>query len=109
MTDANETFEREAELFYASTGMMAPGKDDIYERHTPEERRLAWKCFWQGRHSVPVQDGRYIPEKASRVQFIHEKTGVNFKKGGQCRISNKEAVALSDALGYVTQKEISND
>jgi len=106
MTDISKTFEREAELFYAITGMMAPGKDDILGQHTPEERRLAWDIFWKGRHSVAVQDGRYIPEKAARLQFIYEKTGISFKRGTQCRISNKEAVAISNALGYVTPGEV---
>lgn len=43
-SDANETFERTALLFYADTGMLRPGKDMAAASppHSYEERRKAW-------------------------------------------------------------------
>jgi len=51
--DANEEFERIADLFRADTGMLRPGKSQSPECYVPDEERQArWRRWCDERHAA---------------------------------------------------------
>ncbi len=66
-----ERFEAIARVFYADTGVIAPGKDSPLNDLSPAERRDVW-AHWikTGRNNLAVLD--YIVRLERRIEILEE-------------------------------------
>jgi hypothetical protein len=70
-----ERFERDAELFYRETGLMAPGKSmplEMWNTQTEDERRAKWDAWCADRRRAFYADVRATADLLDRLASLHD-------------------------------------